>query len=99
MTVLSLNKSQLSRVIRDLLLILRCRVELFEESGNGFEVTAKGDLTNYEDFADIVESCVELGELSTVMAIRIHGKDSSEDVRFYLSHIFLIKLSYRIMFR
>ena len=80
--MLSLNKSQYHRVIRDLLLILRRRVELYEEvdEEGSFEVTAKGDLTNYEDFAYIVESCVELGELSTVMAIRIHGRDGSEDV-------------------
>uniref|UniRef100_A0AC34GH85 DNA mismatch repair protein MutS-like N-terminal domain-containing protein n=1 Tax=Panagrolaimus sp. ES5 TaxID=591445 RepID=A0AC34GH85_9BILA len=82
LTVLSLNKSQTNRVIRDLLLIIRCRVEVYEESEDGktFELISKGDLTNYDDFAEIVESSVELGELSSIMSIRLHGKDSSEDV-------------------
>lgn len=73
LTVLSLNKVQLNRVIRDLLLVLRCRVEIYEEdiSGKGLEVTAKGDLTHYDDFKDIVEGCVELSELSTLMAVRM----------------------------
>jgi len=75
LTVLSLNKMQLNRVIRDLLLVLRCRVELYEEdiSGKGFEVTAKGDLTHYDDFKDVVEGCVELSELSTLMAVRMYS--------------------------
>jgi hypothetical protein len=81
LTVLSLNKSQYNRVIRDLLLIIRCRVEVYKESedGKSFELELKGDLTNYEEFADIVESTVELGELSSVMSIYLHGKDSTED--------------------
>uniref|UniRef100_A0A7E4ZX16 DNA_MISMATCH_REPAIR_2 domain-containing protein n=1 Tax=Panagrellus redivivus TaxID=6233 RepID=A0A7E4ZX16_PANRE len=80
LTVLSINKGQYNRVIRDLLLIQRRRVEVYEESGKeGFKLVQKGDLKNYDDFSSIVESCVELGELSTVMSVKISGQDGTED--------------------
>lgn len=82
---------QYNRVIRDLLLIIRCRVEVYKESNNGksYELALKGDLSNYEDFTDILENCVELGELSTTMSVRLQG--ASDDVSFVL--FFLLHVS------
>ncbi|KAE9550808.1 hypothetical protein FO519_005980 [Halicephalobus sp. NKZ332] len=90
LTVLSLNKVQLNRVIRDLLLVLRCRVEIYEEdiSGKGFEVTAKGDLTHYDDFKDIVEGCVELSELSTLMAVRMYSDNMKGEEENKITAVF-----------
>lgn len=74
---LNLSSNQFGRVVRDLLLLLRYRVEVYEDTP--YRLKAKGVLGNLTDFEDIVSEYVELSELSTVMCVRIIGDDISEE--------------------
>lgn len=104
----NLNATQYTRTVRDLLLLLRYRVELYEESGScGYKLKAKGILGNLVDFEDIVSECVELAELSTISCAHLIDDDLTSEVstftnlpNMYVYHncnIFLEQAGYCIL--
>ncbi|KAI1724506.1 mutS domain V domain-containing protein [Ditylenchus destructor] len=77
---LSMNAGQYTRVVRDLILLLGYRVELYDEKNGRYNLKAKGNLGNLGDFEDIVSSAgVELNDVSTVMCVSLSGDDSTRE--------------------
>lgn len=81
----NLNNAQYIRVLRDLLLFLRFRVELYEECAKEnenspvrFILKAKGILGNLVDFEETLAECVEMNEMSTIGCVRLLDDDSNE---------------------
>uniref|UniRef100_A0A915D5Y3 DNA mismatch repair proteins mutS family domain-containing protein n=1 Tax=Ditylenchus dipsaci TaxID=166011 RepID=A0A915D5Y3_9BILA len=81
LTCLNLNAAQYARAVKDLLLLLRYRVEVYEERGGKFSVKAKGIIGNLTDFEDVVSASEELNDLSTIMCVRIVGGDTADENR------------------
>lgn len=95
----NLNNAQYIRVVRDLLLLLRFRVELYAEnnnenasSNNYYVLKAKGVLGNLVDFEHIVSDCVELAELSTIGCIRLLDDDLTHEVSIHHQFTYFIRI-------
>ncbi|KAI3422070.1 hypothetical protein GPALN_012605 [Globodera pallida] len=81
----NMNSAQYSRIVKDLILILRYRVELYEEiTPNKFSLKAKGVIGNLDDFEDIVSGSIELAELSTIMCVWLVDDDLSTENKMSL---------------
>lgn len=65
----NLNSGQYARVVRDVLLLLHYRLEVYTANEGSWQLKAKGSLGCLGDFEDMVGNSVELSELSTVMAL------------------------------
>uniref|UniRef100_A0A0N5AJT6 DNA_MISMATCH_REPAIR_2 domain-containing protein n=1 Tax=Syphacia muris TaxID=451379 RepID=A0A0N5AJT6_9BILA len=77
----NLNSAQYARVVRDVLLLLHYRVEVYELSENYWTLKAKGSLGCLGDFEEIVGNSLELSELSTVMAVSVSEEIGSSEYR------------------
>uniref|UniRef100_A0A0M3K2D2 DNA mismatch repair protein Msh2 (inferred by orthology to a human protein) n=1 Tax=Anisakis simplex TaxID=6269 RepID=A0A0M3K2D2_ANISI len=64
-----LNSGQYTRVIRDVLLKLHYRLEVYVASEGEWKLKAKGSLGCLGDFEEVIGDSIELSELSTVMAL------------------------------
>ncbi|KAL3101259.1 hypothetical protein niasHT_028015 [Heterodera trifolii] len=81
----NMNNAQYSRIVKDLVLLLRYRIELYEEiTPNKFILKAKGSIGNMEDFEDIVSGSIELAELSTIMCAWLNDDDLSTENKISL---------------
>uniref|UniRef100_A0A183CGT2 W2 domain-containing protein n=1 Tax=Globodera pallida TaxID=36090 RepID=A0A183CGT2_GLOPA len=88
----NMNSAQYSRIVKDLILILRYRVELYEEiTPNKFSLKAKGVIGNLDDFEDIVSGSIELAELSTIMCVWLNKMSlvfcNSQDMRIVTTEL------------
>ncbi|VDM29028.1 unnamed protein product [Toxocara canis] len=80
LTYHNLNSGQYARVVRDVLLMLHYRLEVYTACDGEWTLKAKGWLGCLGDFEDVVGDSVELSELSTVMALSStveHGSDEN----------------------
>uniref|UniRef100_A0A1I7XR64 DNA_MISMATCH_REPAIR_2 domain-containing protein n=1 Tax=Heterorhabditis bacteriophora TaxID=37862 RepID=A0A1I7XR64_HETBA len=79
---LTLNTGQYQRVVRELLMLLRYRVELYELVDEKWNVKAKGTVGNMGDFGDIIDDVI--GNGNTIMAVRItDNEDNRTSVSFW----------------
>uniref|UniRef100_A0A0M3IVU6 Glucan endo-1,3-beta-D-glucosidase n=1 Tax=Ascaris lumbricoides TaxID=6252 RepID=A0A0M3IVU6_ASCLU len=69
LTYHNLNNGQYTRVVRDVILMLHYRLEVYVACDNEWILKAKGSLGCLGDFEDVIGDSVELSELSTVMAL------------------------------
>ncbi|KAK0397862.1 hypothetical protein QR680_002307 [Steinernema hermaphroditum] len=75
---MTLNSSQYTRTVRELLLVCNYRVEVFELVSNQWKQKLKGSQTNMIDFEEIIGDCDELADLSTCMGIICPSTSSME---------------------
>lgn len=77
----NLNNAQYGRVVRDTLLMLHYRLEVYELSEGAWTLKAKGSLGCLGDFEELIGNSLELSELSTVMAVSITEEPGSDEYR------------------
>ncbi|CAI4229897.1 unnamed protein product [Auanema sp. JU1783] len=71
---LTMNNGQYKKVVRELLLLLRYRVELYAAENNEWSIIAKGTVGNIGDFEEILG---ETAGASTIMAVKLLGGESN----------------------
>ncbi|VDL75278.1 unnamed protein product [Nippostrongylus brasiliensis] len=78
---LTMNNGQYQRTVRELLMFMRYRIELYGLEGDQWIVKAKGTIGNLGDFEDVIGEAAEGG--SVIMSIKISsGEDNKVSVAF-----------------
>uniref|UniRef100_A0A8L8JPX4 DNA_MISMATCH_REPAIR_2 domain-containing protein n=1 Tax=Heligmosomoides polygyrus TaxID=6339 RepID=A0A8L8JPX4_HELPZ len=90
---LTMNNGQYQRTVRELLMFMRYRIELYGLEGDQWAVKAKGTIGNLGDFEDVIGDATGG---SVIMAIKIgHGEDVGVVFVFILLQSFVIPLVFQ----
>lgn len=101
LTYFRMNGNRYRRALRELLVVLRYRVELYSavndewilkakvsgcaEMTSSNDATVQGSLGNLGDFEEMLSDCVELSELATIMAADVSINEKTMEVFVDLS--------------
>ncbi|KAJ1362948.1 hypothetical protein KIN20_022678 [Parelaphostrongylus tenuis] len=78
---MTMNGGQFQRTVRELLMFMRYRIELYGLEGDQWKMKAKGTIGNLGDFEDIIGDLTGGG--NTIMAIELgNGEDNKVGVCF-----------------
>uniref|UniRef100_A0A914WX10 DNA mismatch repair proteins mutS family domain-containing protein n=1 Tax=Plectus sambesii TaxID=2011161 RepID=A0A914WX10_9BILA len=75
----TVSSNQLSRILRDLLLVLHHRVEIYKCEDGEWTLTAKGSSGNLADLEEVLGDSVALAESATVMAVKLFSGGENSD--------------------